>query len=177
MADDLRMLVFRWIEEYSAGRHNKRYGLVTSWDPKTHLAKVAIQPEGTETGWLPTHTMAAANGVGLMTGLTPGDGKTTGDQVEVTYDQGDFESGAITSRVHSDTDVPPAVESGEQLLKTPFNSLVKLAKDGSITVTDKHGVTLKLDGSGGVTLTGATTITITASGKIAINGSPVDING
>lgn len=176
MTHDLENFIFACIDRYSAGRYTKRYGLVTSWDGKNHLAKVTFQPEGQESGWIPVHTMAAANGVGHMTGLTPGDGKTTGDQVEVTYQEGEFGAGAITSRVHSDTDKPPQVDSGEQLFKTPFNSLIKLAKDGSITMTDKHGSSVVMNGSGDITIT-CTTLTINASGKVAINGSPVDING
>jgi phage baseplate assembly protein gpV len=139
-------------ERYFAGKHNKRAGLVTSWDPVNHLAKVMFQPEGHETGWIPVHTMAAADGVGLMTGLTPGDGKTTGDQVEVEYQEGDFETGAIVSRIHSQVDKPPMVMSGEQMLISPFGSSVKIAMDGSITLTDKGGSVVKQDGTGQISV-------------------------
>jgi phage baseplate assembly protein gpV len=152
-ADDIVNLVQREIERREAGKHNKRGGLVTSWDPKKHLAKVMFQPEGHETGWIPVHTMAAADGVGHMTGLTPGDGKTTGDQVEVEYQEGDFDTGAIVSRIHSQVDVPPMVMSGEQLFMSPFSSSVHLAMDGSITLTDKGGSIVKMNGAGVVTIT------------------------
>lgn len=176
MAADFENHTFAAIDRYFAGRYTKRYGLVTSWDPDKHLAKVTFQPEGQESGWIPVHTMAAANGVGHMTGLTPGDGVSTGDQVEVTYQEGEFGAGAITSRVHSDVDVPPKVESGEQLFKTPFGSSTQYGKDGSITHTDKAGSIIKMDGVGGIAIT-CTTLTINASGEIKLTGNPVTING
>ena len=111
-ADGFENAVLRIIDRNTAGRHSKRIGLCTAWDPVKHLAKVMFQPEGHETGWLPVHTMAAGNGVGHMTGLTPGDGISTGDQVEVTYQEGDFETGSITARVHSAVDTPPTVQAG-----------------------------------------------------------------
>ena len=176
MSDDFENTVLRMMDRYSAGRHSKRYGLVTSWDPKNHLAKVMVQPEGQETGWIPVHTMAAGNGYGHMTGLTPGDGKTTGDHVEITYQEGEFESGAITSRVHSKVDQPPELQSGEQLFMTPFKSFVKLAKDGSITHTDAGGATIVQDGKGNITMS-CKKFELKASDKVTINGAPVDING
>jgi hypothetical protein len=30
-----------------------RVGLVSSYDPKQHAVKVQLQPEGTQTGWIP----------------------------------------------------------------------------------------------------------------------------
>lgn len=158
-ADDFENAVLRIIERNTAGRHNKRAGLVTSWDPKKHLAKVMFQPEGHETGWLPVHTMSAGSGYGHMTGLTPGDGFKTGDHVEVVYQEGDFETGAIVARIHSEVDPAPTVQSGEQLFQTSFPSSVKLANDGSITSTDKGGSVIKQDGSGNVAISSTKKLT------------------
>lgn len=165
MGDDFVNSVLRILDRHSAGRHNKRAGLVTSWDPNKHLAKVMFQPEGHETGWIPVHTMAAGNGSGHMTGLTAGDGKTTGDQVEVNYQEGDFETGAIVARLHSSVDMPPVVKSGEQLFATPgqIGSSIKLADDGSVTHTDKSGSVVKQDGTGQISAS-------PASGKIVYLG-------
>lgn len=131
---DFENAVLRLIERHSAGRHNKRAGLVTSWNSKKHLAKVMFQPEGHETGPLPTHSMAAGNGYGHMTGLMAGDGKTTGDHVEVVFQEGDFETGAIVSRIHSEVDAAPEVQSGEQLFSTPFGQSLKLGNDKSVSI-------------------------------------------
>lgn len=169
--DDLENLIFRCVERVLAGRYHKRYGTVTSWDPKTHMAKVMLQPHGVESGWLPAHTMAAGGGYGHMTGLMEG------EQVEVTYQEGEFEAGAITARVHSTPDAPPELQSGEQLMLTPFKNFVKLDKNGAVTITDKSGkASIVLDGSGNITIKAAT-LTHDTTGKHAINGSPVDING
>ena len=174
---DLKDLIMRCIDEALAGRHSKRYGKATSWDPDTHMVKVKLKPEGQETGWIPVHSMAAGNGYGLMTGIVTGDGETTGEQLEITHQEGEFEAGAITSRVHSDQVAkPPKLESGEQLLLTPFKSFIKFAKDGSITITDGSGnASLTLDGKGNITLK-AKKMTHDVSDKHAINGAPVDVN-
>jgi phage baseplate assembly protein gpV len=170
VAEDIENYVMHLIERYNAGRRTKRYGVVTSWDPKTHLSKVMVQPEGQESGWLPTHTMAAGDGYGHMTGLSPG------DQVEITHQEGEFEAGAITSRVHSLVDKPPPLESGEQLFMAKFKQFIKMEKDGSITLTDKSGkASIKMDRSGNITLS-ASQYTLNVTEKHAINGAPVDIN-
>ena len=83
------------VERWWASRYSERHALVTSFDPQRYLAKVAFQPEGQESGWLPIETGHIGNGYGIAVGLQPGDGKTTGDQVVVRYQEGDFESGKI----------------------------------------------------------------------------------
>ena len=117
---DLENFVLGIIERRLAARYSERHGLVTSYDPQNHLAKVTFQPEGQESGWLPIETGHIGNGFGIAIGLTPGDGKATGDQVIVRYQEGDFESGKIVKRVHSDEDKPPMVQSGEIVLWTRF---------------------------------------------------------
>lgn len=177
MADDLENLVFRCIDRYMAGRHSKRYGKATSWDPETHMVKVMLQPEGIESGWIPVHTMAAGDGYGHMTGIVTGDGKDTGEQLEITHQEGEFEAGAVTARAHSKKQKPPKIESGEQLLLTPFKSFIKFAEDGSITITDKSGkASIKFDGEGNITLT-AEKMTHEVKGENKIKGNSVIING
>jgi uncharacterized protein involved in type VI secretion and phage assembly len=160
-ADSLENSILRTIERYGAGRRNQRAALVTSWDGKKHKAKVMFQPEGHETGWIPVHSMAAGNGHGHMTGLTPGDGITTGDQVLVNYQEGDFETGSIVARLHSKIDMPPVVLAGEQLFSTPttVGSSIKMAGDGSITSTDKGGSIVKQDGAGNVAISSTKKLT------------------
>jgi phage baseplate assembly protein gpV len=148
--DDIVNTIQREVGRALAGRHNQRAGLVTAWDSQKHLAKVMFQPEGHETGWIKVHTMAAGNGNGHMTGLTPGDGKTTGDQVLVNYQEGDFETGAITARLHSKVDAPPTVLAGEQLLSTPVGHSIKMANDKSTTIEHPNGNYMKMDASGNI---------------------------
>ena len=107
MNNELRNFIHHEIERHLADRKSKRVGLVTSYDPKTHSAKVKLQPSGQETGWIPIARQHMGNGWGLAIGLTPGDGDTTGDQVEVTHHDGDLDAGRITGMYHSDQDQPP----------------------------------------------------------------------
>jgi len=136
---DLEPAIYRAIENWAAGRRHERIGLVTSYDPKTHTAKVMLQPEQFETGSIPIETHAMGNNYGHVTGLVPGDGKTTGDQVVVRYQEGDFESGKISGRIHSDVDMPPQVQSGETAIVSQFNASIKMNKDGSVS----HATTQK----------------------------------
>lgn len=130
---DLEPMIYRCIENFISGRRQERVGLVTSYDPKTHTAKVMFQPEQFESGSIPIEVPMMGNNYGMVSGLVPGDGKTTGDQVVVRYQEGDFESGKISGRLHSDVDMPPQVQSGEHALVSQFNASVKLNKDGSLS--------------------------------------------
>ena len=177
MIESLENLVFTLIERVLAGRHSKRYGKATSWDPDTHMVKVMLKPENVESGWIPVHTMSAGDGYGHMTGIVTGDGDKTGEQLEITHQEGEFEAGAVAARAHSNQAKPPKLESGEQLFRTPFKSYIKMAKDGSITFVDASGdATLTLDGKGNITLK-AKKITHTVNGEHKITGKPVNING
>jgi phage baseplate assembly protein gpV len=164
---DLENFILSVIERWSAGRYTERHGLVTSYDPKNHLAKVVFMPEGQESGWLPIETGHVGDGFGVAIGLAPGDGKSTGDQVIVRYQEGDFESGKIVQRVHSDNDKPPTVQSGEVVIWTKFQKSggdadsaqggqggtgqqIYLKNDGTATVTDGNGATIQCDGKGNV---------------------------
>ena len=146
---DLENIIFKCIERFAAGRKTKRYGIVTSWDATNHRAKVTFQPEGNESGWLPVQALASGNGFGIVAGLTPGDGKTTGDLVEIHYQEGDYENGQIAGRVHNDVDKPPAVNSGEMLLQHASGASIKLTATG-VTIVGPVTIT------GNVTLSGGT---------------------
>lgn len=161
MSDDLVNLIQREVERAMAGRHSKRYGLVTSYDPQRHLAKVTMQPEGHESGWMPIRTSHIGNGWGMAVGLTEG------DQVELTPQEGDVESLAITGVVHSEQDAPPVVQSGEMIFKHKDGASIKFAADGSTTLTDKSGASIAMNGAGVLTV---------ASTSIKFTGA-VDING
>lgn len=62
----------------SAHHFNERHGLVTSYDPKTHLAKVTFQPDGEESSWLPIEEGHSGNGWGILVGLSAGSGQGSG---------------------------------------------------------------------------------------------------
>jgi phage baseplate assembly protein gpV len=183
-AEILLNLIRREIERFHASRYTERHGLVSSYDPKTHLAKVVFQPEAQESGWLPIETGHIGDGWGILIGVTPGSGKSgggagggspsqnSGDQVIVRYQEGDFESGKIVQRVHSDMDKPPRVEAGEMLFQHKTGSKVFMDKDGKITITDKTGnSSIVMDGAGNITVKAG------SSGNIAIQATNVNVTG
>lgn len=155
------------IERWHAGRYSERHGLVTSYDPEKHLAKVMFQPEQQESGWLPIETGHIGAGYGIAIGLQPGDGKKTGDQVVVRFQEGDFEGGKIVQRVHSDDQKPPVVQSGEIVVWSRFQKSdggpesaegakgglgqkFYFKNDGTLTITDGNGATTVYNGEGSI---------------------------
>jgi phage baseplate assembly protein gpV len=153
MSADFLNIIRREVERVMAGRHSKRYGLVTSYDPVNHLAKVTLQPEGQETGWLTIKTKHIGNGWGIVVGLTPGDGKTTGDQVELQPQEGDTETLAIVGVVHSEQDKPPAAQSGEIILQHQSGSKISFSADKKLTMIGSGGSSTVHDASGNITHT------------------------
>src|SRR6185503_3220056 len=65
-------LILSVVERWWAGRYSERHAIVSSWDSKNHLAKVTLQPEGQETGWLPVETSHIGQNYGILIGLQPG---------------------------------------------------------------------------------------------------------
>lgn len=183
------------IENWYASRYSERHALVTSYDPEKYLAKVTLQPEGQESGWLPIETGHIGEGYGIAIGLQPGSGNSGdtgnpgnsenasqdahGDQVIIRHQEGDFESGKIVQRVHSDSDKPPTVQSGEMVFWTKFKKSgggpdsapeaqggdgqkIFFKNDGSLTGTDGNGQTTVYDGKGNITVDASTNITVTS---------------
>ena len=168
---DLENIFLRNAERLYAGRRTQRHGLVTSYDPKKHLGKIMIMPEGFETGWLPIQTGHIGQEYGIATGLQPGSGQgdmsgsssgastgsssgagggqAQGDQVIVDFQEGDFDAGKIIQRVHSKVDKAPTVQSGEMVLYTKFKKDKDSGQDAAQTGGGGTGqkVFFKNDGS------------------------------
>jgi phage baseplate assembly protein gpV len=168
----LENMMHRSHERSMIAHLNERHGLVTSYDPKTHLAKVTFMPEGEESTWLPIEVDQMGNGWGVMSGLTPGSGQPNGqggaastssgapsssggaaqyqgDQVVVRYQEGDLESGKIVRKVHSDTDKPPAVQSGEMLWMHSLGARLFIDKAGHLHIYDRTSNQTDQSQSGG----------------------------
>ncbi len=108
------------------GAGQARFGTVTSVDPSRPAARVALQPEGVVTGWLPVLSPWIGNGWGLA--CPP----ATGDQVLVLAQEGDGEHGVIVGRAWSDAVRAPAAPVGEFWLVHQSGSFIKLVADGTI---------------------------------------------
>ena len=113
----------------NSGRASVRLAIVSSYDPGNYCAKVRIQPEDTETGWLPVVSPWVGNGWGLFAPPTPG------DLVEVQFQEADIEAGFVCQRFYNDTDRPLAVQSGEFWLVHKSGSFLKFHNDGTVELT------------------------------------------
>lgn len=132
-------LILRTVETWYAGRYQERHAAVTSYDPKTHLVKVAVMPEGQVSGWMPIETGHIGSTYGMTMGPQPGQGMgqqgggggmgagnatgagmPDGDQVVIRFQEGDFDSCKMTGRCHSKQTPPPKTQSGEIIVWTKF---------------------------------------------------------
>jgi phage baseplate assembly protein gpV len=117
------------------GRAQTRFGLVSSYDPANYSAKVILQPDGLETGWLPVLSPWIGNGWGLF--APP----SIGDMVEVRFIQDDSEAGFISLRGFNDTDRPLNVSSGEFWLQHKSGSFLKFHNDGTVELVSSGTLT------------------------------------
>ena len=134
-----------------AGHGQPRFGTVVSVDPARHAARVALQPEGVVTGWLPVLSPWVGAGWGLACAPMPG------QQVLVLPQDGEGEHGVIAGGAWSDASAAPAAPVGELWLVHQSGSFVKLTNDGTVRVNgdlhvngdvyDRHGSLDRLRGN------------------------------
>lgn len=104
-------------------------GIVSGYDPANHSAKVRLQPEDVETGWLPVRTPWAGNGWGLF---CPPD---VGDEVEVQFQEGGKQAGYVALRAFGDRFRPLPVPPGEFWLAHKSGSSLKFLNDGTVELS------------------------------------------
>ncbi len=150
-------------------RSFNRKGLVSGYDPARHAVKVTLQPEGYETGWMPL----GAVWVGAQFGMLAG--PTLGDMVEVSFEDGAHDAGAVGLRFFNDEDTPPQVPSGELWIVHASGASAKFTNDGALTFTDPSGVSLTLANSGLAILKGDLLVQgrVTATGEGVFKGHTV----
>lgn len=139
-----------------SGRASVRLAIVSSYDPGNYCAKVRIQPEDTETGWLPVVSPWVGNGWGLFAPPMPG------DMVEVQFQEDDIEAGFVCQRFYNDTDRPLTVPSGEFWLVHKSGSFLKFHNDGTVELNAAGTLTStapQWNHTGPVHITGAVTVT------------------
>jgi uncharacterized protein involved in type VI secretion and phage assembly len=113
-----------------------RTGLITSYDPKKHAVKVAIQPEGVEVaGWIPLGAIGVGNGFGIVCG------PNLGDMVQVAFDNASPNAPRIVGRFFSNVNMPPAVPSGDTYIVHQSGSALKFNGDGTINVAATSSIT------------------------------------
>ena len=120
-------------EALDAGTGQPRFGIVTSVDTISACARVALQPEGVLSGWLPILSPWVGAGWGLVCPPLPG------DQVMVLAQEGNAEHGIIIGAAFSTVQLPPAAPVGEFWLVHSSGSFIKLQNDGTIRMSgDLH---------------------------------------
>lgn len=139
------------------GEAKVRLATVSSYDEDNYCAKVLIQPEGTETGWMPVASAWVGDGWGLF--APP----SIGDQVEVQYQEGSFESGFVGKRLYSDEARPLPVPSGEFWLVHKSGSFLKFRNDGNVEVHTANDLVATVTGNLNAEVQGNATATIGGS--------------
>lgn len=147
-----------------------RFGTVTSYNPNDGTAKVLIQPEGTQTGWLPVLSQSVGAGWGIHVPLK------TGEQVLVMPHEGDANNGVIVGRAFSDQMQPPASAGADIVMKSSTGSIVTLSTNGDVSVVAKGKATLQ-DGSGSnIQMTNDGNVAINCSATLTFNVNQVAVN-
>lgn len=152
----------------SGSKAMTRMGLVSSYDKANYCAKVKIQPEGTETGWLPVMSPWVGNGWGMF--APP----SIDDMVEVNFLEDDHDVGFLSLRAFNDSDRPLSVPSGEFWLVHKNGQFMKLLNNGKATISDAHGATITLNGDGTITSQASQW---THTGNVTIDGGNLKVAG
>lgn len=146
-----------------------RTGTITSYDPSNGVVKVAIQPEGRETNWIPLDCPGVGNGWGFQIG------PQIGDEVTVSFDSSDPNLGRVTARHTNSQNQPLPVPSGEIWAVHQSGSLLKFKTDGTVTL--HSAVALNYDAPAhhftGGPITMDHTLTVTDSTGVVVTGGDV----
>ena len=126
MMQDMLNIARREAQRVMARLAMPKTGIVTGYDPDNHCAKVQLQPENVETGWLPIRTPWAGNGWGMFCPPAPG------DEVEVGFQEGGKQAGYIRLRAFGNRFRPLPVPSREFWLVHGSGSFLKFLNDGTV---------------------------------------------
>src|SRR5580698_3843283 len=97
----------REAQREASTRAKPRRGTVSAYDPNAYAAKVMIQPEGFETGFLPIGSSWVGNLWGMFCPPSPG------DEVDVHFQEDGKNAAYISLRFFGGKARPLAVPSGE----------------------------------------------------------------
>jgi len=136
-----------------------RRGLVLTYQQQPPMAKVLLQPENIETGWLPVLSPWSANGWGIVIPLA------ANDQVLLVCEEADGQNYAIWGRYYSDADAAPATlpVAGEFFMQSQGGAQLYFKADGSVVLAT---TTLKISAPGGGNATVNITGTLQVTGEV-----------
>ncbi|QEH36496.1 Phage-related baseplate assembly protein [Aquisphaera giovannonii] len=180
MIQQMLNIARREAERVMARRAMPKTGIVTAYDPDHYCAKVELQPEGVETGWLPIRTPWSGNEWGMFCPPTPG------DEVEVGFQEGGKQAGYVKLRAFGDRLRPLSVPAGEFWVVHKSGSFLKFKNDGSVELHAAEDLNATVAGQANLAVTGkvvasATEFDLTGNvkvtGDITASGNIYDQNG
>ncbi|WDZ97991.1 phage baseplate assembly protein V [Herbaspirillum sp. WKF16] len=148
---DLKNAILGQAQLANGTRAATRMGTVSSYNPADYTVKVKLQPDDTETGWLPLAALGVGQGWGMI--FAPG----IGDQIEVQFQEGDAETPIACGRFFNDVDRPMSVPSGEFWLVHKSGGFIKTTNDGKASINGQAEVDVT-----------APTIMIQATGNVNV---------
>jgi len=147
----------RVVSEFLSNLAFPKYGIISAYNPANYTVKVQLQPEGIETAFIPLEAIWVGNNLGAVFG------PNIGDQVRLSFIDGNQQACVVGGRFFRNAAQPPLVQSGQAAFVDSQGSYIKLNNDGTITLGAPTGIT-------------STTPLLTQQGNLQINGN-VTING
>lgn len=142
-----------------------RIGIVTSYDPNTYSVKVMLQPENLETGWLPVTSAWIGNGWGIF--CPP----SSGDMVEVQFQEDGQSAGFIVGRFFNDIERPLPAPSGEFWLVHKSGSLLKFHNDGSVELVTNQDLNATVGRHANISVTGNIVANVGGNVNATVSGN------
>lgn len=177
MMQNLLNIARREAERVVARLSMPKTGIVSGYDPANYAAKVRLQPQDVETGWLPIRTPWSGNNWGMF--CPP----NVGDEVEVQFQEGGKKAPYIALRAFGDQFRPLTVPAGEFWLVHKTGSFLKFNNDGSVAVHSAGDLVATVGGNATVTTGGDTTmnvsgqVNLTAGGSVVASAAEFDFTG
>ncbi len=141
---------------------NTRIGIVTSYDQSNATVTCTVQPEdednqaGGQTGSIPIATPF----IGQL------GAPKIGDQVVITFQEGDLNNGIVIGKIYSSADVPPPVPSGEWWITHTSGSFIKIKNNGDIEISAAQNAKINAD----------TKVSITASSEVEVTAPVINLS-
>lgn len=206
--NDLLTIIRREAQKAIAAAKKTKFGYVSSYNPKTHAVRVRLEPESSanehaglaivETNWIPLHTMTTGSGWGVIIPPSASHIKPYGDQVLVVW--ADNGQGVAFQGFYNDVDQPYPLSgdtpaglagtpaAGEYWLVHKSGAHLVIKNDGTISVRDKNGSLVTLNGDDSISALAASgaklelkadgkaSMESSGGGKVVCDGTDVKIN-
>ncbi|AEH02101.1 type VI secretion system Vgr family protein [Lacinutrix sp. 5H-3-7-4] len=156
--------------------HSQTAKVIENHDPEG-MGRVKVQfpwqkPDGLTTPWIRSISPSASQGQGFF--FIP----EVDDEVLVDFEGGNAEAPFVMGGVYNSQSIPPDGSANEnnhiKMLKTRSGSFFKLNdEDGSITIQDKAGSSIVLDGSGNIQITAVSNVSVTGPESVSTSADAV----